>query len=310
MRGATVRVAAAQLPDWGDDLEANTARSAAAVRAAARAGATLVVLPELTTLPYFCAEEPAPYRGWAEPADGPLVRRFAALAAETGVAVVLGLFELDGERGTRHNALVVLGPDGTVAPAVDRAGVAHPTARKLHLPPDHSSVRGFDERAHFEAGDALGVHRAAGLRLGCLVCYDRRFPECWRELRALGADVVAVAVADSGGDRADFMVAELRAHARENGLVAVCANKIGGEPTGGHRSESVGSSCIVGADGDVLAHRPGEDGAGLVVADIDLDALADVRARWPYFEHRRTDLFGGPAPLARPDLSAMAACGP
>lgn len=306
MSATTVCVAAAQLPACTEDLQANADRAEAAVRAAAQAGAALVVLPELTTVPYFCFDDPLPFRSWAETVDGALVRRFAALAAELGVTVVLGLFELDEERGSCHNALVVLGPDGTVIPAVDRLQIEHPATRKLHLPADRVSPEGFDERGHFEPGDALGVHRPEALRLGCLVCYDRRFPECWRELRGLGADIVAVAVAGSGGDGPDFMVAELRAHARENGVVAICANKIGTECAGGHPTQSHGSSCIVGADGDVLAHRPGSEGSGLVLADIDLAAIAGVRARWPYFEHRRTDLFGGP-PLSAPDLSAQPA---
>ncbi len=305
MSRAPVRVAAAQLPACGGDLEANAARAEAAVRTAAAEGARLVLLPELTILPYFCAQAPAPYRDWAQTADGALVRRFAALAAELGVAVVLGLFELDRERGTRHNALVVLGPDGAVVPAVDRAGATHRTVRKLHLP---SEPAGFDERAHFEPGDALGVHDVVGLRLGGLVCYDRRFPECWRELRALGADVVVVAVAGSGGDGPDFMVAELRTHARENGVAAICANKLGTEWVGGRATESCGSSCIVGADGEVVVHRPGEQGPGLVLGDIDREVIADVRRRWPYFEHRRTDLFGDPARPSPRELGLEPTC--
>lgn len=305
MSAATVRVAAAQLGACGDDLAANADAAEEAARAAAGEGAALVVLPELTTLPYFCGDEPAPYRSWSEPVDGGLVQRFSALAAELDVTLVLGLFELDGEHDTRHNSLVVLGADGTVVPAVDRAGVARSTTRKLHLPVDDSPENACDERRHFEPGDALGVHRAAGLALGCLVCYDRRFPECWRELRALGADMVAVAVAGHGGDGPDFMLAELRAHARENGLAAICANKIGTEWAGARATPSFGSSCVVGADGEVLAHRPGEGGPGLAVADVDLGAIARIRARWRFFEHRRTDLFGGPAPLALTDLSAQ-----
>lgn len=304
MSGATVRVAAAQLAACGDDVAVNTAGAEEAVRAAAAAGAELVVLPELTVLPYFCAEDAAPYRDWAEPLDGALVRGFAVLAAELGVTVVLGHFELDAARGSRHNTALVLGRDGTVVRAVDRSGREHQTTRKLHLPVGDDPPPGFDERAHFIPGDALGVHRTAPVRLGCLVCYDRRFPECWRELRALGAEVVAVPVAGSGGDGGDFLVAELRTHARENGLVAICANKVGTEWAGGRPTQSIGSSCVVGADGEVLAARPAADGPGVVLADVDLGAIATARARWPYFDHRRTDLFGGPSPVQQTDLEA------
>lgn len=297
MRAATLRVAAAQLPACGSDLERNAARAEAAVRAAARERAALVVLPELTTLPYFCADRPEPYRGWAEPAGGPLTERFGALAAELGVSILLGLFELDRAHGTRHNAAILIGSDGAIVPAVDRLGVPRDTDRKLHLPVGEEPAPGFDEPAHFTAGSALGVHAAAGLRLGCLICYDRRFPECWRELRAQDARVVAVPVAGNGGDPPGFFLSELRTHARENGLAVVAASKVGEEWVAGSATESLGSSCIVGADGEVLAHRPREAGDGLVIADLDLEAVAEVRARLRYFEHRRTDLFGGPPPL-------------
>jgi len=296
MKPETLRVAAAQLPACGSDLDENTACAEGAVRAAVHAGAELVVLPELTTLPYFCAEDPVAYRGWAQPADGSLTRTFSALAQELDVSIVLGLFELDRDHGTRHNAAVVLASQGALVPAFDRTGVAHDTDRKLHLPVSGQPEPGCDEPAHFTAGTALGVHDLAHVRLGCLVCYDRRFAECWRELRALNAQVVAVPVAGSGGDPPDFFVAELRTHARENGLIAIAASKIGAEYVAGRATESIGASCIVDAEGNVLAHRPGEEGPGLVIADIDLAALAEARVRLRYFEHRRTDLFGGPLP--------------
>lgn len=301
MNTAPVRVAAAQLAACGDDVQANTARAHDAVRSAAAAGAALVVLPELTVLPYFCAEDATPFEDQAQPVGGALVAGFAALAAELGLTIVLGHFELDADHGTRHNSALVLGSDGTIVPAVDRRSREHQTSRKLHLPVGDDPPPGFDEAAHFTPGSALGLHRAKPLRLGCLVCYDRRFPECWRELRALDAQVVAIPVAGSGGDGADFMVAELRTHARENGLVAICANKVGTEWVNGRPVENIGSSCVVGVDGAVVAHRPAADGPGIVLADIDLDGIAAARARWRYFDHRRTDLFGGP-PVLMADL--------
>ena len=211
------------------------------------------------------------------------------------LAVVLPLFERDVAAGAFHNSAVALDGDGIV-PCVDRAGRSHRLARKLHLPVGDDPAPGFDEPAHFTPGDWLGVHDVAGLRLGTLVCYDRRFPECWRELRALGADLAAVPVAGSGGDSIEFFLGELRTHARENGVFAVAANKIGTEWVGGRPVDNFGESCVVGPDGELLAHRPGADGPGLVLADIDLDVLTATRAELRYFEHRRTDLFPGPPP--------------
>lgn len=293
-----ITVAAVQLPACGDDPAANLASVESALAAAAAAGAALAVLPELSTTPYFAAEPVGAYRDHAVPIPGPLTARVGRLAASLGLSVVLPVFEHDRATGTFHNAAAVLRGEELV-PAVDRAGRAWPAARKLHLPVGDDPPPGFDEPAHFTAGDHLGVHDLDGVRLGSLICYDRRFPECWRELRSLGADVVAVPVAGSGGDSTDFFLGELRTHARENGLFAVAANKVGTERVGGYDVDNFGESCVVGPDGELLAHRPGSAGPGLAVADIDLDVLDATRRALRYFDHRRTDLFPGPpAPAA------------
>ncbi|MEZ0339647.1 carbon-nitrogen hydrolase family protein [Mycobacterium sp. pV006] len=287
---STLVVAAAQLPACTDDREKNLAVVEAALADAAAAGAQLVVLPELAATPYFCGEPVGAYQDWAEPVPGPQSHRIAALAADLGVAVVLPLFERDATAQTFHNAAVVL-DGGEVVPSIDRTGAAHPVARKLHLPVGDHPAPGFDEPAHFTAGRWLGVHTVRGARIGVPICYDRRFPECWRELRALQADLVTVPVAGSGGDSVDFFLAELRTHARENGVFALAANKIGVEWVGGHPIDNYGESCIVGPDGEIIAHRPGPDGPGLVIAELDLGSLTETRRALRYFDHRRTDLF-------------------
>jgi N-carbamoylputrescine amidase len=282
-------VAAVQLPACGNDRAANLAAVESALADAAEAGADLAVLPELATTPYFCAEPAGAYRDWAEPIPGPLTEHIGAVAAGLDLDVVLPMFERDAADAFHNSAVVI--HNGRIRAAVDRQGRAYHAARKLHLPVGDEPPPGFNEPAHFTAGDRLGVHTMDRLRLGTLICYDRRFPECWRELRSLRADLVAVPVAGSGGDSAEFFLGELRTHARENGLFAVAANKVGTEWVGGHMVDNFGESCVVGPDGELLAHRPRQDGSGLALAKVDLDVLAQTRRTLRYFEHRRTDLF-------------------
>lgn len=297
-----VVLTAVQLPGCSGDAETDISSAEAGVRKAARRGADLVLLPELSTLPYFCAEPAGAFRGRAEPVTGALTRRFAALARELRIVLAFGLFEVDDRTGHTYNSVVVLASDGTVVPAVDRAGIAHPTTRKLHLPVGEEPAPGFDETAHFTPGDFLGLHTVDGLNIGVLICYDRRFPECWRELRSLGAQVVLVPMAGDGGDGADFVVAEIRTHARENGLVVVAASKTGFETVGGRRVGNIGESVIVGADGAVLSIRHDLDGPGVVGVAVDIDEQMQVRRRLRYFDHRRVDLFGGPLPMSTEPL--------
>jgi N-carbamoylputrescine amidase len=281
-----VRLAAAQLPGCTSDLAANQAIAVAAVREAAALGAALVALPELATLPYFCGGDAADFRSWAEPADGALASRFSALAAELRIAVLLPFYEHDPRTGRYHNAVLGFGPDGAPLPA-DGGSLA----RKLHLPTADDPPPGYDEKAHFTPGDALHVVDVAGLRLGVLVCYDRRFPEAWRLLRERGADLVVVPVAGSGGDDMDFFLGELRTHARENGLAVLCANKAGDEHLAGSVVDNYGYSAIIDADGTVLALRPGTVGPGLLTAELDIGAIPAIRARLRYFYDRRLDIY-------------------
>ena len=279
-----VRLAAVQLPGCTTDLANNRAVAAEAVRAAVAAGARIVALPEMATLPYFCGDRPDRYRDWAEAADGPLARQFGALAAKTGTTVLLPFYEHNPATGHYHNAVLGFGPDGHPL-------MRGPVARKLHLPVGDDPPPGYDEKVHFTAGDALHVVETGGLRLGVLVCYDRRFPEAWRALRRLGADLVVVPVAGSGGDDMDFFIGEMRTHARENGLAVLCANKVGSEHIGGGIVDNYGYSAVIDADGAVLAVRPREDGPGLVVADLDIGAIPTVRRTLRYYDDRRLDLF-------------------
>lgn len=301
-----VLVAAAQLPACGEDAEANIASALEAVRTAAAEGVKFIVLPELATTPYFCVAAPGPYVDWAQPVNGSLTTRFADVAAELDVVVILPFYELDVEAVTFHNSIVVVGPTGVLA-AKDRNGLTHATTRKLHLPAGPDG----DERAHFTPGDALGVYEHGGLVFGALVCYDRRFPECWRELRSLGAAVVFVPIAGEGGDGTDFFICELRTHARENGVVAVTANKTGIEWVQGTPVRNFGESSIITAEGTVVAQRGDEAGPGLVIAEIDLTEIGEVRRRFPYFEHRRRDLAfvndpDGERPSSAPTAAAHA----
>jgi predicted amidohydrolase len=288
-----MNIAAVQLGPSTGNRQEDEDSAEAAVRAAALAGAALVLLPEIATLPYFAFANPALWRDLAEPVEGRLTQRFAALARQIGIVLVLPLFER-GSDGRNYNSVAVFGPDGNIVPAVDQSGTKRLTARKLHLAPAEGE---FDELDHFIRGEAIGVHRVDMLSFGCLICYDRRFPETWRALRSLGADLALVPVAGPGGDDSGFFLAELRTHARENGLYACAANKIGIEFATESAVPSHGDSCIVSPNGDVLALRPGDAGPGIVQATIDLVFLAETRRRFPFYEQRRPDLvnhaFGG-----------------
>jgi N-carbamoylputrescine amidase len=270
-----VKVAALQLGPARASLAETLDTARRMLGDAADQGARLALLPELFAWPYFCADDPDRWREAAQPSNGAVPIWAAETAGATGMALLVPLF-LAEPGGRRSNAVLLARPDEQVSIA----------ARKIHLPPRGGEP--FGEADHFEPGEpVVGVHEAAGLRIGVLICYDRRFPECWRAARAGDADLVCVPVAGPADEPADFFSAEMRTHARENGVYALSASRCGVDLVAGREVRNDGDTLLAAPDGRVCAVRQQADGPGLLLAEIDLAALAAARARFPAFEQKR-----------------------
>ncbi|QWA09217.1 carbon-nitrogen hydrolase family protein [Sodalis ligni] len=285
MTSPRLPVAALQMPPGREDLAFNRQMLEAAITRAAKDGARLVALPELALTPYFCAAPAEKYRRWAESVQGESSGWCAELARRLGCAILLPLYEHHSQSGCYHNAVIGFDRQGK------RLGNGA-LARKLHLPVNDYPPPGFDEAAHFTPGDELQTFEIEGWRCAVLICYDRRFPECWRALRRAGVELVIVPVAGSGGDDAAFFLGELRTHAKENGLIVLCANKVGEEWLDGMATDNYGESCVINADGAILAHRSRTQGPGVVNATLEHQQLVQIRKQLRYFDDRRGDLFG------------------
>jgi N-carbamoylputrescine amidase len=181
------------------------------------------------------------------------------------------------------NASVLIDEAGAIVAAEDGRGTAWPFAAKLHLPP----ARAYGERDHFAPGPAPVVHRWRGLTLGALICFDRRFPECWRALRHLGADIILVPVGGPGGDAPGLFGAELRTHAKANGVAVLAACREGEERVDGATVRHEGESCAIGPDGAFLSASRSD---ALVVAGLDPAAMAATRAARPFLSLLREDV--------------------
>jgi predicted amidohydrolase len=279
-----VKVAAVQFAPAKASRAQVLDEAAGDVRQAADAGARIVLLPELFAWPYFAGRDPGQWAAEAETLDGSTAAWARDLATGMSIALLAPVF-LAEAGGARTNAVLLARPDGEVSVV----------ARKMHLPPSGGDP--FGEADHFTAGPPeVAVVEAGGLRLAVLVCYDRRFPECWRAAREGGADAVFIPVAGPAEEAPDFFIAEIRTHARENGLWAVAASRAGIDRCGDDEVRHDGDTLVVAPDGDVVTVLRRQFGPGLVVADIDLDRLRDCRERFPTFDQRRAIK---PAPLWR-----------
>ncbi len=167
----------------GRDPDVNLRKAEAALRELARRGCQLAVLPELWLCGYRAASLGADARAVAEPADGPVQQRLAAVARVTGMVICAGTFpELDG--GHLYNTAAVYGPDGNPL-------LRH---RKAFLYGTEPEV--------FRPGNAVTAGDIAGIgRVGLCVCFDGDFPETARSLRARGRGYRAAPVGVRDGRR-------------------------------------------------------------------------------------------------------------
>ncbi|MEO8499926.1 MAG: carbon-nitrogen hydrolase family protein [Vicinamibacteria bacterium] len=263
MSSRTVVAAVCQMRS-GEDVAKNLMSAETLVRDAATAGARFVTLPECMV--FLKAEgEKAPE---AQSIDGPWAKRFADLARELGITVLMGSFPETAEEAARpYNTTLLFGPTG------ERVAVY----RKMHLfDIDLPGLEYLKESRATSPGTELVVADAGFAKLGLSICYDLRFPELYRALSARGAEVLLVPSAFTDRTGKDHWEVLLRARAIEN-LCYVMAPAQGGRH--GPERASYGHAMIVDPWGMILAQVP--DGEGFALAVLDFDRLHRLRAELP-----------------------------
>lgn len=272
-----VRVALVQL-NSRDDKAANIAEAEAAIVRAAEAGARLIALPELWT--YLGPS--AGNRANAEPIPGPVTERLADLARRYAIILHGGsMLEAPAEGAVESR------PYNT-AVLFDAAGRLAATYRKIHLF-DAAPVDGdaqYLESDSTAAGDRIVALEVDGLRLGLATCYDLRFPELFRALALAGAELILLPAAFTRETGRVHWEPLLRARAIENGCFVLAAGQ-----TGPHPPARVchGHSMVVDPWGTVLAEAG--DSPDVLLMELDLARVAEVRRRLPSLANRRPDVY-------------------
>ncbi|MBM4342502.1 MAG: carbon-nitrogen hydrolase family protein [Deltaproteobacteria bacterium] len=252
-----------------EDIARNLQRAAELVRAAAADGAQFIALPENVAFLRIATPD-----NFGEPLDGPIVSHFSSLARQTGAAILLGSYqEATAEVHRVHNTSVLVGPDGAIVQ----------TYRKIHLfDIDIPGQVSFRESEHVAAGGEAVHADLFGTRFGLSICYDLRFPELYRQLRAAGCEVLCVPAAFTLQTGKDHWEVLLRARAIENQCWLLAPGQWGHH--GGPR-HSYGHSMVIDPWGHVVARC--SDGEGWVTAWIDPEIVANVRRNLPCQQHRR-----------------------
>jgi N-carbamoylputrescine amidase len=240
---------------------------------AAAEGAAIVVYPELSFMRFFpqrrLSEQPAP---WAETIPGPTTDRFAHLARELGIVVILNLYERDGER--RFDSSPVIDSDGTLLG----------TTRMIHI----MDGACFLETDFYHQGD-LGapVYSSSAGEVGVAICYDRHYPEYMRALALKGAQLVVVPQAGSAGEwPPGVFESELQTASFQNGYFSALANRVGREEC----LTFAGESFVTDPMGRVIARAPaGKD--CILYADLDFTLLEECPARKHFLRDRRPEIY-------------------
>ncbi|GHD26154.1 carbon-nitrogen hydrolase family protein [Nocardiopsis kunsanensis] len=264
MTRPALRVALDQGTGPSGDTDAALERLAERARSAAASGAHLLITPEMSMTGYALAPDAIADR--AEPADGPLSRAVAGIAARAGVAIVHGFPERDGERV--YNSVQLVGTHGT----------ALATYRKTHLFGD------LDHGAFVPGEDLVVQTDLHGHRIGLLICYDVEFPETVRAHALAGTELLVVPTALMAPDTAVASVL-VPARAMENRIHLAYVNRCDAESG----LDYVGLSTLAGPDGAELL-RAGRQEA-LLVADLDAGAARAPSAEPSYLDDRRPDLY-------------------
>jgi predicted amidohydrolase len=267
-----VRIALFQAQS-GIDPVANAERLAAAVRDAAAGGAAMLFTPEMSGM--LDRERDRALSKARVEADDPVLAAVRAAAKDAGIWVHLGSLALKGEGGKLVNRGFVIDDRGEIRAHYD----------KIHLfDVDLPTGESWRESAMYQAGrEAVVVPDTPVGKLGLTICYDLRFPALFERLSEAGAEVISLPAAFTvPTGRAHWQVL-LRARAIEAELFVVAAAQAGRHEDG---RETYGHSLVADPWGELVLEMGGEPGLGF--AEINLARVADVRARIPVHQHRRT----------------------
>jgi N-carbamoylputrescine amidase len=262
---------------WTGDTESMIAKHEQHARAAAADGARIIGFQEVFNAPYFCQVQDAEHYKWAEPVpDGPTVQRMRALARETGMVIVVPVYEIEQD-GFYYNTAAVIDADGTFLGKY----------RKHHIP----QVHGFWEKFYFKPGN-LGwpVFDTAVGKVGVYICYDRHFPEGWRALGLAGAQLVYNPSATHRGLSSYLWQLEQPAAAVANEYFIAAINRVGVEEYGDN--DFYGTSYFVDPRGQIVGEAASGKDEELVVRDLDFDKITEVRQQWAFYRDRRPDAYG------------------
>lgn len=246
------------------------------IRQAADRKVKILCLQEIFYGPYFAAEQNTRWYKLAEKTpNGPTTKLMQSLAKKHKIAMVVPIYE-EQQTGEYYNTAVIIDADGKYLGKY----------RKNHLP---HCFPGFWEKFYFRPGN-LGypVFETKYAKIGVILCYDRHFPEGARILGVNGAEIVFNPNATVAGLSEHIWKLSMPAYAATNQYYVGAINRVGREywKTG----DFYGTSYFADPRGKIIAtaSRTKDE---VLVSDLDLDYIREVRDNWQFYRDRRPDSY-------------------
>ena len=246
------------------------------IEEAGKKGVQVLSFQEVFNQPYFCPSQDAKWYAAAEKVpDGPTVNLMKEYAKKYNMVIVVPIYE-EEKTGIYYNTAAVIDADGTYLGKY----------RKTHIP----QVAGFWEKFFFRPGNSgWPVFDTAYCKLGVYICYDRHFPEGWRALALNGAEYIVNPSATVKGVSQYLWELEQPASAVANGVYIGANNRVGTEAPW-DIGEFYGSSYVVNPRGEIIVQASNNKDE-LIVADMDMDMIREIRNNWQFFRDRRPETY-------------------
>jgi len=246
------------------------------IEQAGESGVQILCLQEIFNGPYFCPSQDVRWYEAAEELPGPSVELMATFAKRYEMAMVVPIYE-KVMAGVFYNTSVVIDADGSLLGYY----------RKQHIPQVNP---GFYEKFFFKPGTGgYPVFETRYAKVGVYICYDRHFPEGARCLGLNGAEIVFNPSATVAGLSQHLWKIEQPAHAVANGYFMGCINRVGTEAPW-NIGKFYGTSYFVNPKGQITAEAS-EDNDELLVNDLDMAVIDEVRSTWQFYRDRRPDAY-------------------
>ena len=261
---------------WTGDKESMIQKHERYAHEAAKQGAQVMLFQELFYGPYFCQVQDPKYFAYTEHIpNGATTKRMQDLAKELGMVLIVPMYEEDEKTpGVYYNTAAVIDADGRYLGKY----------RKTHIP----HVKGFWEKFYFRPGN-LGypVFETAVGKVGV----DRHFPEGARALGLNGAEIVFIPAATSRGLSEYLWRIEQVSHAVANGYFVGTINRVGIEAEVGD-DDFYGQSYFCDPRGQFVGAVGSPYDEELIIRDLNLDLVTQVRQLWQFYRDRRPDAYG------------------